>query len=160
MTTVGMPGHGFTFPVECIVPVIFSSMVGTIFYRTRRELFRLCPFMDIVVFRFINLWFIHRIDTGLVSILWFIVRSLAHNIYKVWIRINSVYQRYYSYTMVNLCEDSAWIWIMNMNIKYLTKLKLNSRFCRKIKSKRRALNCCQGPDHGQDSANIFRLVDW
>jgi hypothetical protein len=27
MTTVGMPGHGFTFPVEGIVPVIFSSMV-------------------------------------------------------------------------------------------------------------------------------------
>jgi hypothetical protein len=26
MTTVGMPGHGFTFPVEGIVPVIFSSM--------------------------------------------------------------------------------------------------------------------------------------
>jgi hypothetical protein len=91
------------------------------------------------------------------------VRSLAaHNIYKVWIRIafNGVYQRYYSYTIVNLCEDSAWIWIMNMNIKYLTKLKLNSRFCRKIKSKGRALNCCQGPaDRGQDSAN-FRLVDW
>jgi hypothetical protein len=27
MTTVGMPGHGFTFPVGGIVPVIFSSMV-------------------------------------------------------------------------------------------------------------------------------------
>jgi hypothetical protein len=27
MTTVGMPGHGFTFPVEGIVPVIFSSMI-------------------------------------------------------------------------------------------------------------------------------------
>jgi hypothetical protein len=27
MTTVGMPGHGFTFPVEGIVPVIFNSMV-------------------------------------------------------------------------------------------------------------------------------------
>jgi hypothetical protein len=26
MTTVGMPGHGFTFPVGGIVPVIFSSM--------------------------------------------------------------------------------------------------------------------------------------
>ena len=26
MTTVGMPWHGFTFPVEGIVPVIFSSM--------------------------------------------------------------------------------------------------------------------------------------
>ena len=29
MTTVGMPGHGFTFPVGGIVPVIFSSMVYT-----------------------------------------------------------------------------------------------------------------------------------
>jgi hypothetical protein len=29
MTTVGMPGHGFTFPVEGIVPVIFSSMEYT-----------------------------------------------------------------------------------------------------------------------------------
>jgi hypothetical protein len=55
---------------------------------------------------------------------------------------------------------------MNMNIKYLTKLKLNSRFCRKIKSKGRALNiCCQGPDHGQDRGQVrqdsenFRLVD-
>jgi hypothetical protein len=59
-----------------------------------------------------------------------IVRSLAHkNIYKFWIRIafNGVYQRYNSYTMANICEDSALIWIMNMNIKYLTKLKLNSR---------------------------------
>jgi hypothetical protein len=89
-----------------------------------------------------------------------IVRSLAHNIYKFWIRIafNGVYQRYNSFTMANLCEDSAWIWRTNMNIKYLTKLELNSRFCRKIKSKGRALNCCQGPDHGQDSAN-FRLVE-
>jgi hypothetical protein len=62
-----------------------------------------------------------------------IVRSLAHNIYKFWIRIafNGLYQRYNSYTMANICEDSAWIWIMNMNIKYLTKLKLNSRFCRR-----------------------------
>jgi hypothetical protein len=25
--------------------------VGTIFYRTRSELFQLCPFMDIIVFR-------------------------------------------------------------------------------------------------------------
>jgi hypothetical protein len=31
MTTVGMPGHGFTFPVEGIVPVIFSSMVPSDF---------------------------------------------------------------------------------------------------------------------------------
>jgi hypothetical protein len=29
MTTVGMPGHGFTFPVGGIVPVIFSSMLNT-----------------------------------------------------------------------------------------------------------------------------------
>jgi hypothetical protein len=27
ITTVGMPEHGFTFPVGGIVPVIFSSMV-------------------------------------------------------------------------------------------------------------------------------------
>jgi hypothetical protein len=33
-----------------------AKHVGTIFYRTRSELFRLCPFMDIVVFRFINRW--------------------------------------------------------------------------------------------------------
>jgi hypothetical protein len=48
---------------------------------------------------------------------------------------------------------------MNMNIKYLTQLKLNSRFCRKIKSKGIVLNiCCRGQDRGQNSAN-FRLVD-
>jgi hypothetical protein len=46
---------------------------------------------------------------------------------------------------------------MNMNIKYLIKLKeLNSRFCQKIKSKGKALNTAQ--DQGQDSAN-FRFVD-
>ena len=33
MTTVGMPGHGFTFPVGGIVPVIFSSMVLTFFFK-------------------------------------------------------------------------------------------------------------------------------
>ena len=30
-----------------------AKHVGIIFYRTRSELFRLCPFMDIVVFRLI-----------------------------------------------------------------------------------------------------------
>ena len=46
---------------------------------------------------------------------------------------------------------------MNMNIKYLIKLKeLNSRFCQKIKSKGKALNVAE--DQGQDSAN-FRFVD-
>ena len=33
-----------------------AKHVGTNFYRTRSELLRLCPFMDIVVFRFINRW--------------------------------------------------------------------------------------------------------
>jgi hypothetical protein len=93
-----------------------------------------------------------------------IVCSLAPNIYTFWIRIafNGVFQRYNRYAMVYLCEDSAWIWIMNMNIKYLTKWKkLNSRFCRRIKSKGRVLNCCQGQDQdqGQDSSANFRLVD-
>ena len=29
MTTMGMPGHGFTFPVGGIVPVLFSSVTVT-----------------------------------------------------------------------------------------------------------------------------------
>jgi hypothetical protein len=94
-----------------------------------------------------------------------IVRSLAHkNIYKFWIRIafNGVYQRYNSYTMANICEDSAWIWIMNMNIKYLTKLKLNSRSVeRSNRMEERWIAAkiqIMVKDRGQDSAN-FRLVD-
>jgi hypothetical protein len=62
-----------------------------------------------------------------------IVRSLVPNIYKFWIRIafNGVYQRYNSYTMVNLCEDSAWIWIMNMNIK-IFKVPMTRNFTPKV----------------------------
>jgi hypothetical protein len=79
-------------------------------FRISRKNFRVCPFMDIIVYRLINRW--------LLFVLW---RPISINFEFDW-AFNGVYQSYNSYTMVNICEDSAWIWIMNMNIKYLTKL--------------------------------------
>jgi hypothetical protein len=49
MTTVGMPGHGFTFPVEGIVPVIFSSMAFSQFIAGDNKIFHVRHVIIILV---------------------------------------------------------------------------------------------------------------
>jgi hypothetical protein len=46
----------WTFRIYFLCGKSRGTQIGTIFYRTRSEQFRLCPFMDIVVFHFINHW--------------------------------------------------------------------------------------------------------